>query len=188
MKIYFLTNRKKIIKSHSAVINWLESNDNEVKFEVLNKDKADAVNVDDFDAVIFEMGGNDEVVRKVVFDSLMKSKPVLLLYEYHARKPKNFDLPEEKIVLKNLTMRGYVPSNLSNVLTRFFDILEKGRLERFNFFISKDIEEYLNWIPYGTARTRSDFIRGLIKDEMSKDKKYGEYRAKSQKNKKAKNQ
>jgi hypothetical protein len=123
------------------------------------------------------MDKNDKRIYKIVFDALMRNKPVLLLYKYHSRKPKDLIFPLEKTMLKYLTIRGYVPSNLQEVLERFFINLEKGPLERFNFFISKDIEEYLNWIPYSIATTRSDFIRGLIKDKMKKDKKYGAYKS-----------
>ncbi|MFH1565213.1 MAG: hypothetical protein ABIC82_05225 [bacterium] len=176
MKIYFSTNRKKILKAHLTIIDWLKEREYEVKFELANTAQDKAVKVDGFDVVILEMCKKDDMIYKKVFYALMKNKPVLLLYEYHCRKPKDFDFPLEKNMLKYLTMRGYVNGNLEEVLERFFVNLETGPLERFNFFISKDIEDYLSWIPYSSAQTRSDFLRRLIKDEMGKDKKYGAYK------------
>ncbi|MFH1187324.1 MAG: hypothetical protein V1688_00505 [bacterium] len=181
MNIYFFTNRTKSIRAHSMIIDWLKARQHEVEFELANTAQSKAVKVDGFDAVILEMCEKDDMIYKKVFDALMKSRPVLLLYEYRCRRPKDFDFPLEKKMLKYLTMRGYFNGNPEEVLEKFFVNLEKGPLERFNFLISKDIEDYLNWIPYSNAQTMSDFIRRLIKDEMNKDKKYGEYRTKTRK-------
>lgn len=176
MKIYFFTNRKKAIKAHSIIIAWLRARKHNVQFELSKIAQNEVIKIHDFDIVILEVSKNDKNIYKIIFDALMRDKPVLMLYEYHDRKPKNLVFPLERTMMKYLIMRGYVLSNLKNVLERFFISLENGKLERFNFFISKDIEEYLNWIPYDRAQTKSDFIRKLIRDNMDNDKKYGNYK------------
>lgn len=176
MKILFFTNRKKAVKAHFIILKWLKTRRHKVQFELSKTAQNKVIKINNFDIVILEVNTNDKSVYKIIFDALIKDKPVLMLYEYHDRKPKNLIFPAEKTMLRYLILRGYVLGNLKDVLERFFISLEKGKLERFNFFISKDIEEYLNWIPYGRAQTKSDFIRKIIRDEMDNDEMYGKYK------------
>jgi len=171
MKIYFTSNRPKTINPHLEVIKWLKKNKHQVKNELI-PETTQSLKVDDFDLVILEIDKNDKTIYQIIFEALLHQKPVLLLYKYHSRRPHNLNFKLEEKILKNLTIKGYVPIHLPQILEKFFFDMEKGIAERFNFFITKDIEDYLNWIPYGIAKTRSDFIRGLIRDQMKKDKKY----------------
>lgn len=179
MKIYLITNRTKQTKAHLVIIRWLEKHKHDIKFKLLDETNK-KIKIDNFDIIILEIDKNSKIVYKIIFDALMQDKPVLLLYKHHTRKPKDLIFPLEKRMLKYLAIRGYTISILKRVLEKFFINLEKGPLERFNFFISKDIEDYLNWIPYSRAQTRSDFLRALIQDKMKKDKKYGKYKKRAQ--------
>ncbi len=73
---------------------------------------------------------------------------------------------------KFLTLKTFNSQNLEDLLRDYLDKHRRGNLKRFNFVIPRHLSDYLEWIPKGKNKSKSDFVRELIERELSKDEQY----------------
>lgn len=73
---------------------------------------------------------------------------------------------------KFLTLKPFTPQNLESILRDYLDKHRRGNLKRFNFVIPRHLADYLEWIPKGKGKSKSDFVRELIEKEKQADSKY----------------
>lgn len=170
MVLYCLTNNKKRAV-RKEITDIIRNSGNEVveKF-VGGKNKVGLPR--EFDAMIVDIKGPSVDINYQIILALTEKKPVLCVYDENSKAAKS--LPAARgTIAKNLILKTYNTETLSSVISDFITSLAEGsKPERFNFFLTPDLKEYVNWIPSGTGMTKSNFIRQLIRDRMKKDEEY----------------
>ncbi len=99
--------------------------------------------------------------------ALNSGKPVVALCL--AGKKGTSALMLEGIQNERLQIVTYSPQNITAVLKRVMRQAEQIVDIRFNFFISPEHMQYLDWIAKNKKIPRSVFLRNLIDKEMKKD-------------------
>lgn len=101
--------------------------------------------------------------------SLQLGKPVIVLFQ-----PRDDNQPHvlKGVSSDRLQVIDYNEETLKEVLKLSLDYAAEQRNVRFTFFIPPDIQQYLNWITKTTKRSRAEYIRGFIEEEMKKNKKW----------------
>jgi hypothetical protein len=99
--------------------------------------------------------------------SLTHNKPVIAL---HLAKNKPNLL--QAINPDYLYIVEYTLRNLKRVLADYIDYAKETVDTRFNFFISSEIEAFLDWISKEKKVPRAVFLRQLIEDDLKKNRKY----------------
>lgn len=101
-------------------------------------------------------------------------KPVLIL---HPKNTQLGDFVPGQIdnIYQYITIKAYTTPQINVILKNYLEELKVDK-RRFNFFITSDLVEYLNWVPFAKKKARSEFMRQLIRDQMKKDNEYQAYK------------
>lgn len=99
--------------------------------------------------------------------ALANNKPVILLY-IKGKKPHVL----RAVGTEYLHLVEYSPDKLKAQLNDYIEYAKDTADTRFNFFISPQIETFLDWIAKKRKVPRAVFLRELIEEDMSKNKKY----------------
>lgn len=105
-------------------------------------------------------------------ESVRQRKPVLALYLKDSHKPKTRDTiigSESSLV----SVENYLPNELERKIKNYFSNKKIGLLSKFNFIISPEVADYLDWGVYSTNKSKSEFLRDkLVTEVISKDFEY----------------
>jgi len=178
MVIYFISSNKRKTEA-KKVVNIIKSLGHDVVYEAIGGEQNNDTGFR-FDGMIadiqeFSMGVNYQIVL-----ALSDKKPVLCIYSEGAHVAKNLP-PAKGTIAKNLIVKTYTKNSLPHLLEEFIEGLNtEHKAERFNFFLTPDLKKYIDWVPFGTGMTKSNFIRQLIHDKMKED---GNYRSFTKKKK-----
>ncbi|MAG44823.1 hypothetical protein CL633_02950 [bacterium] len=173
MKIRFISAKQRKNKMHTSVLQALTKLGHEADFEIIAK-KSEPYKKD-FDIMVVDVEQPDTAIGCRIVLALADRKPVLCLYPEGYKDTGGILPPEREKYLKFLTIKCYNNKNLKEIIRDFLE--EKGTQmhNRFNFFVSSDVSNYLDWITFARQQARADFIRRLIRDEMAEDKQYVNY-------------
>ena len=129
------------------------------------------------DAAIFENTVSSFSTGYQLSLALERRKPILMLYAKGAKKRDYKDTFAAGIESDLITLREYTPKNLKIILSDFFTKAQKGGEKiRFNFFIDKNIENYLDWATFTYKKSKADILRELVNDQMLRgDLRYKDY-------------
>lgn len=105
-------------------------------------------------------------------EAIRQRKPVLALYLKDSHKPKTRDTiigSESSLV----SVENYLPNELERKIKNYFSSKKIGLLSKFNFIISPEVADYLDWGVYSTNKSKSEFLRDkLVTEVISKDDDY----------------
>jgi len=101
--------------------------------------------------------------------ALQKGIPVLCLINTDHATYISPSMFETEIGLQ--TFRSYKDKTLATVLSEYIRNYKDKKL-RFNLFISRENENFLNWLSHKLRLSKSEIIRKFIEDKMSKNKEY----------------
>ncbi|MDO8570404.1 MAG: hypothetical protein Q7R97_02365 [Candidatus Daviesbacteria bacterium] len=124
------------------------------------------------DFVIAEVGVPSFGVGVAIQQALNQKKPVLCLY------PNSMDRSQVSDVFLGfyfnlLKLEFYDKYNLKEIISSNLEIGNDKALSKFNFLVSKDIIEYLDWVTEKTKRSKSDFLREeIIRKIINNDQEY----------------
>lgn len=170
MVIYFISSNKRKAEA-KRVIDVIKSLGHDVVYEAVGNEQKNDSSFK-FDGMIvdiqeFSVGVNYQIVL-----ALSDKKPVMCIYPEGGQAVKNLP-PAKGTIAKNLSVKTYTKTSLPHILGEFIDGLStENKAERFNFFLTPDLKKYIDWVPYGTGMTKSNFIRQLIHDRMKEDDTY----------------
>ena len=84
-------------------------------------------------------------------------------------------MPQILIVVPSVNIRAvkYTLGNLENVIKKLITEVKSSIPVRFNFFVSPEINEYLDWIARVKRTPRAVYLRELLEKEMEKSKEFG---------------
>ena len=127
------------------------------------------------DVAVFEKTISSFATGYQISLALERRKPTLLLFHEDGRDYR--DTFAAGIESDLLTFREYNLDSLEGILKEF---LRKnatgGEKTRFNFFIDKNIENYLDWAAYTYGKSKSTIVREFIIDNMlHRDERYRGY-------------
>ena len=109
---------------------------------------------------------------------LSKNKPTLFLISKQEAK-KNAKIKNSFLAGINsplLKVVEYDDSNLADILNDFLNNNGGRPVVKFNIVLTKEIENYLDWVSFTNKVNKSEFIRNLILKHMKDDdKKYHKY-------------
>jgi len=127
------------------------------------------------DAAILENTANSFTQGFETALCLDKKKPILILSNKATLESLAPHIESELI-----NCERYTRDNLEKIIEKF--IIEAGRgveKTRFNFFIDKKLENYLDWAAHTYQTNKAEIIRDLLNEQMlKKDPKYKKYLSK----------
>jgi len=189
MKVYFLgavSGLSEYGNTYNKIVKILEENDNSVISEhVLGVASKEVSNLSEefreeyFKKMEKSIKSSDVMVAEIskptvnigyeIAYAIEKDKPVLVLYK---ESTKVFPLLIGNTSDK-LEISAYQDeSDLERVILRGLRELRKKADIRFNFFISPEISNYLDWVSKIDRIPRSVYLRKLIEEDMQSHKDY----------------
>lgn len=170
---------------YEAIVNEFKKRGHTVKFDHIMEVTLGAIykakdkdRVDYYKKVVKWINSCDVVVAEVSFPStinigheitlaLEKEKPVLAL----------FTSGSEPVflrgnILDKFFLRKYTKETIGKVVEEFLDALKTVADVRFNFFISPEIGNYLDFVSKNRRIPRAVFLRSLVEQEIKKDREY----------------
>ncbi len=188
MIVYFVASRKNITErieelrqfvsiihenGHTLALDWLEpiyaeekkNKITDVDWPVLYKDTIEAITR--ADVFIAETSTQSFGVGYQVALAIHLKKPVLLLHNASA----NESVFASGIPEQNAQIKPYDKDNLKEIIENFLleNTIENKDL-RFNFFIDRQIYNYLRWVSVKRNKTKAEILRELVQREIDKDK------------------
>ncbi|EKD49631.1 MAG: hypothetical protein ACD_63C00091G0014 [uncultured bacterium] len=116
--------------------------------------------VGNFDVLLALLYKDDTEMGFKIAEASTRGKYVLVL------APAGFEPKGIREKSKFLTLKYFTGENLLEIVSAYVAKRERGNLRRFNFVIDGEIANYLNHIQRDYGKSKSDFVRELIKKEM----------------------
>jgi nucleoside 2-deoxyribosyltransferase len=169
---------RKIIKAihnqgHSVTRDWVEPT-----YEIAKKDKDyaqqdwHAIYQENLEAIaradiaIFEVTTQSFAVGYMVAAALQQKKPILMLARGEESMDGTFISGMDKSIV---TVKIYDDDSLEDIVSQF---LEQNHIEnkdlRFNFFIDRQIYNYLRWASFKTGKTKAEILRELVLHDIER--------------------
>ncbi len=124
------------------------------------------------DIVIAEISVPSFAVGVAVSQALNQRTPVLALYP-KSMNPKDISGVFLGYYVNHLMLEKYDKNNIDQTVREFLDRSNNRNLSKFNFLISQEISEYLDWASSKTKRSKSDFLREeIIRKIIDQDTEY----------------
>jgi hypothetical protein len=117
------------------------------------------------DIMVVEASKQSFRVGQEISYALSQNKPVIVLFE-QAQNP----LILRGIGDEYLHLVEYTPETLKKNLEDYIEYAKDTADTRFNFFVSSDIDAFLNFISREKKTPRAVFLRQLIEQDMKKNK------------------
>lgn len=119
------------------------------------------------EVIVLEVSKHSFSMGYVLDKALELGKPVIALYKT------DYD-PFFALGINNdkLQVLEYSDRNLKSVLEMAFSYVSEQVDTRFNFFISRKLLRYLDWISKKRRIPRAVYLRQLIKREMNKNREF----------------
>lgn len=124
------------------------------------------------EVVIAEISYPSIGVGQQITLALNQKIPVIALYQKNEPKVSRFALGMKS---PYLTLKQYKIDNLDIILKKSLDEAIKKRFVKFNFISTKEINDYLEKMSSSLNISKSQFLRGIISDQMTKGKHQGPY-------------
>lgn len=125
------------------------------------------------DVVVVEGSVKSTAMGHIVTLSLQKSKPVLFLH-YATEDASHSDIMhgiDDDLFVK----REYTEENLPHILEDFLNNKGWGAKIRFNMFLDKELDSYLNWAAFTYSTNKTKVVKDAIRKEMQEDQGYDNY-------------
>lgn len=119
------------------------------------------------DIIILEVSTNSFTQGYILQKSLEMGKPVIALHQ--RGKYSVFIKGIKNPLLQTVEYDKY---GLSESLEEALQFAIENLMTKFNFYLSNDISNYLNWISKNKNLPKSEFVRALIRDHMDKNSEY----------------
>ncbi|MDX2776552.1 hypothetical protein PV379_04270 [Streptomyces caniscabiei] len=161
-------------KGHVIMDDWVEIT---YDLRVNKKDKGEAVdwasiytsnleNIAKADVIIAETSFDTFGVGYQIAVAVQQKKPILLLRHEDAET----DSFATGIIDSWVQRENYNKDNLENILINFLDSNDISVKDmRFNFFIDRQIYNFLRWSSLKTGKTKAEVLRDLINNEITKN-------------------
>jgi len=169
MTIFLLTpNNQKLNKNALLIKTELKK----MGHQVITNEPSSAT--EQADLLIIETNKDSITLGYQIGVFINNRKPVLILH-LKGTQLGDFVPGQTGNIYQYITIQSYAPEQIKTILQNYLEELKIDK-RRFNFFITSDLAEYLNWVPFAKKKARSEFMRQLIRDQMKKDDEYQTYK------------
>ncbi len=185
MKIYFSASVASIDKNrnnYEAIVTALESLGHSVISDhVLNKTKSEYESQSEKESLaiqrkmanwkkqaemsVFEVSTPSFGIGQEINFALNNRKPVLALYTAESKPHILRDEGEELLFLLEYELK-----TLKDSLAEYIDYAKQQQDVRFNFFVSPEIQHYLDWLAKYKRTPRAVYLRELLERDMKENK------------------
>ena len=186
MKIYFtasILSKSEYLKEYEAIVEALRQLGHIVVSEhILTKDSDQVLSQSEaeqqryYRAMLARINSCDLMVAEVSFPStvhigheltlaLEKGKSVLALHQEGRRPVLFWGIDSERFYLAE-----YKLDNLEKILEDSIEYLADQQDVRFNFFISPNIQRYLDWVAKYRRTPRAVYLRELLEKDIRENK------------------
>lgn len=187
MKVYFVASirgKKEHLESYKKIIDVLKEIGSEVIENTIAPSEKEVYSLSDdkkvkyykkvlgwireADVVLVETSFSSLGVGYEISLALEAGKPVIVLY-------KSGHAPHflEGYQSDKLAIFKYDHTNLKKIVEEAIDVSSQKSDTRFNFFISRKLAAYLDWIAREKKIPRAVYLRKLIRAEMKESKEFG---------------
>lgn len=165
--------RNEILKlGHNIPADWLGRIIGNSKIETPSIKEEGISAIEKSDCLIADVSISSSSVGYQIAFALSKRIPTLCLYsEEFGEKiaPKIIEATDSSL----LRMRSYNSRTLKNHIVQFFKALPSEKLIKFNFIITPEIDDYLNWASKMGKYSKSEILREkVINKVITSDNKY----------------
>lgn len=185
MYISFLASHSQkndLLPYYERISNYLKNNQNKIYTGTLFEDIApvidEGIRREWYESTIKNIKKSDVIVIEISYPStanvgheltyaLDSGIPCVALYK-RGRDPMFL----RGIVNEKLTIVSYEDDNLEEVLGDSLEYALSQQDTRFNFFISPQIGNYLDWVSKNKRIPRAVYLRRLIEEDMKKNKDF----------------
>ncbi|MFW0837681.1 MAG: hypothetical protein ACKKL5_01645 [Candidatus Komeilibacteria bacterium] len=181
MKLFVCTNGKN--HNFISVPKLLEEAGVIVFSNQTAKPSGDQLSFQQLDGLVIDGASDNNEAGYISALAISQKRPILYLLPKGAILPTELDyLRNNKEVAKYLLVKFYDQNNLSQRLSEFIDSLEHGKGDwdsptiKFTWRITPRIERYLRWRTNNTGKSKADWLRAYIEDELiQKDQEYKDF-------------
>lgn len=153
------------------VLKWIKGGIKDLSQESIETKKENYLHVikciKKADIVVMEISGHSVSMGFILSKAMEENKPVIAMYTSEMDP-----VFVKGIVHSKLILAEYKKENLEQVI---FEAINKAKClvdMRFNFFVSPQILNYLDWVGQKRMIPKSVFLRHLIEREMKKDREF----------------
>jgi hypothetical protein len=162
-------------RGHTLARDWLEETYKIATNKKLEWVEIDWSKIDDDDSaaiskadiVIVEATKKGFFVGYKVSQAVQQKKPILILFRDNSF-PNASKLSKSADIIQ---AEEYNSNNLEEILDKF---IEENTINvkdmRFNFFIDRQIYNYLRWAAFKTGKTKAEILRELVQKEIENKK------------------
>lgn len=144
----------------------LESISQQTKEQTLTIFKKMAKLIKESDLCIFEVTVPSFAVGQEISFALTQNKPIITLYQNE--KPHFLNFEGQELILE----AKYQPVNLGKVLDEYIKYIEPTSDIRINFYLPKDLDNYLVYLSDTQNSPKSVILRKIVKNALNSDKTY----------------
>jgi len=144
----------------------LESISKQTKEQFLAVFKKMAKLIKESDLCIFEVTVPSFAVGQEISFALAQNKPIIALYQKD--KPHFLNFEGQEVILE----ANYNPQNLSEVLSEYIKYIEPNSDVRVNFYLSKELDNYLVHLSDTQNSPKSVVLRKIVKNALNSDNTY----------------
>ena len=117
------------------------------------------------DMCVFEVSSPSLGIGQEIAFALSNKKQVITLYVQGIKPHLLRDEGEESLFLVEYSL-----DNLQEVLEEYIEYAKEHADTRFNFFISPEIQQYLDWVAKYRRTPRAVYLRELLEKDMRENK------------------
>ena len=162
-----------IKRRHELASNWIDD-------YARTKNKGDAYDFDEAHRKsIEELAKADVFIAEVTHSSfgvgyqaavaIQQKKPMLLL----SREDASNDSMVRGLDKALVRYRAYTEDSLGQIIESFLDDNDvQAKDLRFNFFLDRQIYNYLRWASFRTGKTKASILRELVQKEIRQNETY----------------
>lgn len=178
---YFTIRDFLVEEGHILTRDWLGDTNQRLKMNIrevkdiksIYKDSLKALRESDL-VIVEDTVSNFSTGHQITL-ALQMRKPTLVLWsgKKHRQFSKMFihGIDSEYLVIKE-----YTDENIKEIIKIFIEKYKSSEIKsRFNLVLKAHERNYLDWIQYTLHKSRTDFIRELLREKISKDKEYKRY-------------
>jgi len=137
--------------------------------------------LDKMDGLIIEASHPDSEVGYLLAYAISQKKPTLYIYEKGTSTKGALLYLSSKNIPDFIWIKPYLSNDLEKIILEFINKVETGERQeipsiKFTLRITPQMERYLTWKAQKLGRTKADFLREFITDEViKKDIEFQEY-------------
>jgi hypothetical protein len=180
-KTYFAIRDYLVQENHTLTRDWLKHTGERIKEGDLNVSDIKKIYnkcvlaINQAQLVIIEDSVSNFSTGHQITLALQKQKPTLVLWQ--GKKHRYFNqMFIHGIDSEHLEIAQYEPTNLETIINTFINKYQDyNNKTRFNLVLNQYERNYLDWVQFNRATSRTKIIKNALKEKIDSDREYKSY-------------